>query len=669
MRRWIALFALMMLCVVQVNAGTMVRTYTFPDPDLETLGRYVQPSLEGTMLLGDPGEPILPVRSHTFLLPPGEALHKVEVKQILWETVAKGVTVLPQGAFLPISQMEYADPEPDASIYNSNSFFPLKPVSDLQTGYLRGHSIGSYLLHPLRWNPDSGELQVAREVQLQIQSAPDSEAEAALALLKTGSRTERLLRQCVDELSHLPRYNALDDLDELEPSMIIICSDAWTDEWEEYAEFKRTRGIETLVLSTADIYNDFEGDDNQEKIRNAILDYYLFHTTEYVLLGGDVNTVPYRGFYNSTAGQTDYNIPADLYYSGLDGSWNSDGDNRWGEENEDDLYQEVSIGRAPITSTSMLEDWIAKQVAYQDDPVVDEMTNALMVGEDLGWVNWGGEHKDEVRFGSSNYGYSTEGFPAGWDVSTIYDMDNVWSVPELFSELNSGVHIVNHLGHSNVTYTMKASNHHVTDSQLTNNGTNHTHYMAYSQGCYCGAFEQNSITEKWTTIANGAFAYISNSRYGWGSGSSTNGPSQRYDREFFDAFFGEEIHRIGDTNRDSKHDCIPVIGQTCMRWCFYELNLFGDPSIDLYTGQPEEMTVNLPAQYFIGSPGLEVNVEGVEGARVAVLLDGDLQAVGITDENGDAVIEVDVMEQVTLDVVVTAHNRLAYTDEVVVLQA
>ena len=39
------------------------------------------------------------------------------------------------------------------------------------------------------------------------------------------------------------------------------------------------------------------GQDNPEKIRNFIIQEYQGSGVEYVMLGGDVEVVPYRGFY------------------------------------------------------------------------------------------------------------------------------------------------------------------------------------------------------------------------------------------------------------------------------------------------------------------------------------------------------------------------------------
>jgi hypothetical protein len=237
---------------------------------------------------------------------------------------------------------------------------------------------------------------------------------------------------------------------------------------------------------------------------------------------------------------------------------------------------------------------IYKTMLYENTPVTDDLETALMVGEDLGWVSWGGEYKDEVRLGSSNYGYTTVGFPANFTVDTLYDMYGTWSsMNDLRPRLNNGAHLVNHLGHANTSWVMKFSGSQINAFNMTNNGVDQGFNILYSQGCYCGSFDNrttgggytsDAICENWTTIQSAAVAFICNSRYGWGSGNNTNGASQYYDRQFFDALFDENITEIGWTNADSKEDNVPYIGNATY-WVYYELNILGDPSIDIWTGR------------------------------------------------------------------------------------
>ena len=131
-----------------------------------------------------------------------------------------------------------------------------------------------------------------------------------------------------------------------------------------------------------------------------------------------------------------------------------------------------------------------------------------MVGEYLGWTPWGGDYKDEVKEGSSNYGYTTVGFPQPpfVHVDTLYDRDypgHNWPKSELINRLNNNPNIVNHMGHANPTYVMKINN---ADADGL---TNSNYFFGWTQGCY--------------------------------------------------AVFGEGIIRIGKANADSKEDNVGLI--------------------------------------------------------------------------------------------------------------
>ena len=95
------------------------------------------------------------------------------------------------------------------------------------------------------------------------------------------------------------------------------------------------------------------------------------------------------------------------------------------------------------------------------------------------------------------------------------------------------------------------------------------------------------IAEYFTTkSAEGAFAGIWNARSGFLWTFRLDGDSHRYNREFFDAVYGEKIYNIAKANQDSKEDNLHLINRSCMRIVYFETNLFGDPSISFHISYP-----------------------------------------------------------------------------------
>ena len=120
---------------------------------------------------------------------------------------------------------------------------------------------------------------------------------------------------------------------------------------------------------------------------------------------------------------------------------------------------------------------------------------------------------EEIRLGSDTHGYTTAGLATlpHLELNTLYDAPGYdWPREEVMDIINGGVHILNHLGHAYTSYNMKM---YTSDADSL---TNTEYFFGYSQGCLPGAFEQDCILEHFVKNPTGAFAFVANSRYGWG---------------------------------------------------------------------------------------------------------------------------------------------------------
>jgi hypothetical protein len=130
------------------------------------------------------------------------------------------------------------------------------------------------------------------------------------------------------------------------------------------------------------------------------------------------------------------------------------------------------------------------------------------------------------------------------------------------------------------------------------NGTVHNYQLLYTQGCYDGAFDTpgGCIAAKAVTIDNFLVAGIFNSRYGWFNQGTTDGPSQHLEREFVSSLYDDVLpeKHLGRAHMNSKIKTAPWVtlqGQNefepgARRWCHYCCNVFGDPALEIWTGEP-----------------------------------------------------------------------------------
>lgn len=666
-----------------LSAGTVTYDYNIYEPKVREFEQYSVFEFENSVLLGKIGEPNLPYLGVSLLLPQGEKAVSVIVTGSDLVTLTGEHTLMPAQPYHILSSKTLPQfVHAESQTYKTDVDYPMNIQNGLKTQYLSGFSIGYTAVCPLVYNPVQRTVSYYNKLHVEIITERDAEALDALKFLKNDNFVSERVEKNVDNPFYISMYNLpqtrTDNLDYL-----IITEQSRVDIWQEFAQIHLNRGLYAEVAAVEDISSGYIGIDLQDKIRNFIIDKYSDYLVKFVLLAGDVDVIPHRGLYGEVNnGDTqDYDIPADMYYSGLDGTWNSDNDDKWGEPYEADLSAELAIGRIPYNTDEEIENFINKVTTYLNSPIVSELEDVMFAGEYL-WEGptWGGDYMDEMIGGSSTHGHTTVGVPADWNISTLYERDGAWGSTEVCAEFSEGPNLVNHLGHSSTDYTMHLNTPQVTDSAITNNGLNNNFSVLFTQGCYPGAFDNrfsngsygnDCIGEKFLSISNGLAAMIANSRYGWGQQGSTGGASQFFHREYIDALFGENIIDLGYALADSKLDAIPFMAppgiSTVLYWCSYETNLLGDPGMTIWTQTPDDINANYSPALSLGATELYVETD-VLGAKVAILKDGELIASQNTGLGGNANVHFESIQEICdIEVYITAENHLVHYGIVSVL--
>jgi len=638
---------------------------------------------------GIEGHPSLPHLGVDILLPAGHEVLRINVISTSYHPTRQNIKIKPAGRQFPMSWnvMDY-EVIPDETVYTSLQPFPVNIVEDINVNFLSGHAIASFTICPVSYIPGKDEVRFLKNISVEVVTEATMRGEESLNFLRKTDKITSRLEKIVENNELLELYSYPNTKTITEFDILLISNNNLLPTFEDYIAFKESVGytIETKIVE--DIFSQYSGQDNQEKIRNCIIDYYQNYSTTYIIFGGDSDPnnnsdyiIPHRGLYSDAYGMGEHDVPADLYYTNLDGTWNDDGDNKWGEPGEDDLYSELSIGRICVDNATEIQNFTNKLFKYQNDPVLADIEKALMVGELL-WDDptWGGDYKDEVAYGSSAHGYTTVGISGNFTITRLYEKLENWNKYDIFEQFNNvGVNLLNHLGHSYTDYNMKMYNSDITTTNFQNDGTDRGYVIGYSQGCYNGSFDNRNdngsysssdcFAEKITTLETAEVANIGNSRYGWGQHNSTDGASQYFDRQFYDAIFGEDITIIGDANADSKEDNVAYINshQGAIRWCFYQVNLFGDPTMDIWTAIPENISATYPSAVPIGSSQITFQTDA-PFARIGVLQNGQLIGRALADASGLAILNLfdPIISPDMLDVSIIAHNKNRHLGNIVI---
>ncbi|HRY33876.1 MAG TPA: C25 family cysteine peptidase [Bacteroidales bacterium] len=656
---YILILSLSLLMVqVRLSAGMLEKTYQFPAPELQRSGAYTSVAWNGCQQSGLPGQPALPWHEVSLLLPAGERAVRIEFTGEDLLTIPGAHLLWPSQPDRPLSDLKRHEFLYDKAVYNQAGPYPASVTGILTTQYLYGNAIALCTFTPVVYFPAERKLQYYSRVRIRVYTEPSGMPGLAGKGLTEQQRFQ--IGKLVQNQENLPWIDppAIDNAWDYQ--VLIIAPELFLGQFDALKSAFRARGMKTQVMAVPSILAAYPGTDNPEKIRNCIIQQYQQHDIRYVLLAGDAEHVPFRGMYcyvQSGSGYTDNNIPADIYYAALDGNWNTDGDNLWGEPGEEDLLPELAVGRFCVSSVAELQNAIGKTLMYQHQPVAGDFRRPLMAGEKL-WENpetWGGDYLDLLIGFHNVNGYATDGIPAWHDTTTLYDRDlpSQWTALMLRNLINQGTSFLHHAGHASTNYLMRMSNSAITNANFSQvNGTTHGFVPVYSHGCYCAAFDESDcIAEKMLNINNFAVAFIGNSRFGWFNEGQTEGPSQHLHREFVNALYAVNITDAGRAHSQSKISSAPWVtapGQWeegALRWCFYGCNLLGDPALSIWTEIPLSLDVTHPATIPMANPCILVQCDTsgspAAGLTCIILADTALLASGITDSTGHVTLCID----------------------------
>ena len=559
--------------------------YSFETPIIKEImienDAYTRITIEGLSASGNYGNPRLPTGGAYILLPQGTCLDNIIVDGES-KFLGSGFNVEPVGELIPISKTISTKLQvPNEDIYSSTDMFPGELFEEIGVYSFRGYEILVLKLNPVQYIPVTGELYFYEDIKLSVNLIKDGNINP---LFRNLAKDKNKIIEKVDNPEIAETYNHPVNQPIVSNDLLIITTESLKSGFEPLENFHNANDLSTVIKTTSDI-----GSSNPDDIRNYIRNAYNNLQIDYVLIGADDDIISAKDLFVRTIwwwpwSETEENMPSDIYYACLDGPYDNNGNGYYGEPNDGtgggdvDLVADVYVGRASVGTIAEATNFVTKTIQYlfSDDSYLEDV---LMVGELLNTapLTWGGTYMDELIDGSSENGYTTKGIPSSkYNIDTLYEKNGNWYASDLISKIENGIHFINHLGHSTYNSAMKLSTSSI--SSLTNEKL----CFVYSQGCMAGGFDNGDCVAEYFTVKtdNAAFAVIMNARYGWYNPGGTDASSQHYHREFWDAVFSEYKTVIGEANQDSKEDNLYRINDDCMRWSYYALNLFGDPTVD-----------------------------------------------------------------------------------------
>ncbi|MEK7823590.1 MAG: C25 family cysteine peptidase [Candidatus Eisenbacteria bacterium] len=611
-----------------------------------------------------PGRPDLPLLGEPVELPDGVRVTGVEV-------ISLGTAVLSARARVPaaIKALPGLGPivrtEPDPAFYGRSGF--ASPAAQATLGYegwMRGKHVAWLQVKPVRWDPASGRLERITRMTVRLTLEPRRDPDVV--------RRERIVPEWEDSrpfaaprpASALPvGARPAEPFKPLQiPSVLgspvaylIITSDALASEFQRLADWKTQSGVPAVVRTLSFIRQQYPfGTDDADRMRQFIRDAYSRWSTKWVLLGGDTDVVPFRMIHTTFYGGED--IPADLYFSCLDGNWNGDGDSTYGEGYDSpsdpgdsaDLLPEVYVGRAPVSTAADVQRFVDKNFQYTRAPVGDYEHMVDFFAEVLFPQNWtpgqltlldGAELVEEVlpslraNPGIHYLRLYENHLDARWEPGALQE-----TKARVLDSLNAGYNMAIHVGHGyrNVMSVGDATLGNEDAMALTNGNRL---INLYASNCTSNAIDFPSIGEAFLKAPNGgAVTNIGSSRFDFPYAG------RAYQKEYFRLMYEDSVTAVGETQAKQKS---PFVANSTPdgvhRWTQMTLLMLGDPELRQWTGKPRTLTVVRPPAYALSDTSMLVNVSiagtPLFGARVTVYKPGDDYRSVTTDGAGNALLD------------------------------
>jgi len=587
-----------LIAVQWVLAGGMDFEMEFQREDLEfyMYDGYLRMQLPGCCDLAEPGQPLLPVRTVVLVVPACAREVSVSVEATDVAVLEARTTVQPCPVPRPFS--DCGAPQrvvPDPLVYGTAGFWPSTRVSAVHAGARSGYRLVSFQVRPVRYDPVGGLLELAGSIRAHVSWTEGTAP--FLSQEQTGPAMDQI-RSWIDNPQDLWACSPPASGSEAGVDMVVITTDDYSDSFSMLVDYRNSQGIVTELVDVDSVIANTSGWDDAEKLRNYIIERYQNDGLQYVLLGGDQTAVPVRMVNLYCEGYSD-NVPVDLYFSDLDGTWDASGDHDYGQPDDDlDLYSDVAVGRALVGSQDQAALFVERTIEYQQNPPSGEWrTTAMLCGAGLFTGYTGAKVCDSIAVN----------LPGEWTVYKAYEeAKSSDGFTTHIDVINDGTNWVHYAGHGSTTgiYWQGYPSSMMTNSiasALTNGSMAGVHH---SIACMPGAFHSGECCAEALlhNPAGGASSVMFNTSYGWEGNIPEMGVS-----EWMCVYLTEEVFQLGNTMigqafATAKDRRVPLWSGGFDRelYCIHDWHAFHDPAMPVLGSSTG--IADSPSSVAIGAP-------------------------------------------------------------------
>ncbi|MBI1799402.1 MAG: T9SS type A sorting domain-containing protein [Candidatus Eisenbacteria bacterium] len=451
---------------------------------------------------------------------------------------------------------------------------------------------------------------------------------------------------------------------------VIVTEDSLAAAFVPLADWKTHSGIAAVGEPLSEIRASYPAAaDEAERIRLFLRDAHGTWGARWALLGGDSSVVRSRLATTTFFGGA--SIPTDLYFAALDGSWDANGNGRWGEGaisssdpgDDADLTPELYVGRSPVHSRAEVAAFVARTLQDEVTPAADRDDRALGAAAVLFPGNWSGGP------------LTLDGAQLVEEVLPEFDLAPAVRVARLYQNdlepsyrpgaihetraavldsLSAGQNLVLLVGlGTDSTVSVGGGSIGLADIQALANAAHPFHL--YSIGASLASFGPASLGRAALLASGGASSVIGADLIDFPTAT------RAYEREFLRLLFEQNVRAVGELHARSRLPFVPFSAfDGVNRWTQMDLTLLGDPEMRLRLRPACSLEVVAPPSLAFGDTAFEVAVSvlgaPLAGARVTAYRPGRQLSISFTGPDGVAHVPYVAEGRDTLDLTVTADD-------------
>jgi len=535
-------------------------------------------SLKDPFYTGEIGAPQLPVKTISILIPFDQKVSSVVINGTTIEQLSGTYNLFPVQTPVRTDASMQSQPfdKPNPLIYNSAKPYPNILYEITNDGYPMGYHVVTIKFYPLQYLPASKIINLFTTINFTIVYA--SNTDNVLRPNRQSEYSSNLSKEYIQSMVSNPddintiTGGAIEVIDNntsgknkmslmntmgmspasltVIPDYIIITTSSLAPSFQALADWKTKKGVNTIVIKTSDIYSNYQGVDNAEKVRNYLKDAFINFGCLYVLLGGDITDesgneiVPARIAFIQSVDSKPEIYETDYYYATVQRNWNANGNAIYGEAADNaDMSMVFLVGRAPVHTPTEATNFANKIISYEN-----LKTNAGVPISNLNYVKNLSFWANATTFGSplcsslNALDAATGVIPpsAGYHVLKLYEggtggtdgltqsnamacMNTGWNGWGSYGNIN----IIYHLDHSGFDNMSTSTINHqgIGPNNMDALINGYCYSILYSDGCHPNDFAKNSVSKHFVnnnpSVANGGgfnsggVAFSGNVGSGW----------------------------------------------------------------------------------------------------------------------------------------------------------